>query len=199
MQPFFQFISKDKKIQSLVDKIIEKDGEVSIVSSADCLRDLLLILRDDERYLFKILLDICGVDYPDREKRFEVVYHLLSIENNLRLRIKVSVDESEFLPSINDIYSSANWYEREAWDMYGILFYGNDDLRRILTDYGFSGHPMRKDFPLSGHVEIKYDVEKEKVIYEPVKLVQEYRDFNFQSPWEGEKYLLPGDEKANKK
>ncbi|MBY0580663.1 MAG: NADH-quinone oxidoreductase subunit C, partial [Rickettsiales bacterium] len=126
------------------------------------------------------------------------VYQLLSIEHNLRIKVKVEVSDEDFIPTVKDVFSSAHWYEREVWDMYGIFFVGNDDLRRILTDYGFSGFPMRKDFPLTGNVEVRYDLEKQKVIYEPVKLAQEFRDFDFKSPWEGEDYILPGDEKATK-
>ena len=144
------------------------------------------------------MIDICGVDYPKKEKRFTVVYQLLSIEHNLRIKVKVEVSSEDFVPTVKDIFSSAHWYEREIWDMYGIFFVGNDDLRRILTDYGFSGFPMRKDFPLTGHTEVRYDSEKQKVVYEPVKLAQEFRDFDFKSPWEGEDYILPGDEKATK-
>ena len=142
-----------------------------------------------------MLIDITAVDYPKRNKRFEIVYHLLSLNNKNRLRVKTFVNENTSVPSLTEIYKSANWYERETWDMYGILFEGNYDLRRILTDYGFEGHPLRKDFPLTGFVELRYDEEKKKVSYSKVKLTQDYRDFDFLSPWEGS--ILPGDEKAN--
>jgi NADH-quinone oxidoreductase subunit C len=155
-------------------------------------------LRDDTNCQFKMLVDISGVDYPERDERFEVVYNLLSIKLNLRVRVKVSCDESEPVPSIAGVFSAAGWYEREAWDLYGILFAGHPDLRRILTDYGFEGHPFRKDFPLTGYVEVRYDAEQRRVVYEPVKLAQEFRSFDFLSPWEGMtiERLLPGDEKA---
>ncbi len=161
----------------------------------------LLFLRDDRECAFKILLDICGADYPDRSSkdggRFDVLYHLLSVSQNQRVRIKITTDENEAVPSVASVFSSAGWYEREAWDMYGIYFDGNVDLRRILTDYGFEGHPLRKDFPLSGHVEVRYDENARRVVYEPVSLPQEYRDFDNVSPWEGVTDVqLPGDEKA---
>lgn len=155
-------------------------------------------LRDDTNCQFRQLVDLCGVDYPDREERFEVVYHLLSLRQNQRIRVKVHTDESTPVPSVTGVFSSAGWWEREAWDLYGILFSGHPDLRRILTDYGFEGHPLRKDFPLTGHVEVRYDDELKRVVYEPVKLTQEFRDFDFLSPWEGVPSVLPGDEKADK-
>ena len=142
-----------------------------------------------------MLIDITAVDYPKRNKRFEVVYHLLSLTNKNRLRVKIFVNDDTPLPTLTEMYKGAGWYEREVWDMYGILFDGNNDLRRILTDYGFEGHPLRKDFPLTGFVELRYDEEKKKVVYSNVKLTQDYRDFDFLSPWEGG--ILPGDEKAN--
>ena len=195
---FFKKLQRDKKLQNLTFNCCMSFGELSITVLENNLRDFLITLRDEESYLFKILIDICGVDYPIKEKRFTVIYQLLSIENNIRIKIKVDVSSDDFVPSIKDLYSSAHWYEREIWDMYGIFFVGNDDLRRILTDYGFLGFPMRKDFPLTGNVEVRYDVKKCSVIYEPVKLVQEFRDFDFKSPWEGGEYILPGDEKAIK-
>jgi NADH-quinone oxidoreductase subunit C len=158
---------------------------------------LLTFLRDDPHCLFKQLIDICGVDYPERPERFEVVYQLLSLKQNQRLRVKVNTDDKTPVPSVTGVYSSAGWYEREAWDMYGVLFADNPDLRRILTDYGFDGHPQRKDFPLTGYVELRSDVEQKRVVYEPVKLNQAYRSFDYLSPWEGPDYLLPGDEKAS--
>jgi NADH-quinone oxidoreductase subunit C len=145
---------------------------------------------------FKILVDLCGVDWPQREKRFDVVYHLLSLTNNQRIRVKVPVGEKEAVPSCARVYPAANWFEREAFDMYGIAFDEHPDLRRILTDYGFSGYPLRKDFPLTGYVELRYDEELKRVVYQPVQLVQEFRDFDFMSPWEGAPHILPGDEKA---
>jgi NADH-quinone oxidoreductase subunit C len=153
-------------------------------------------LRDDPRLEFVNLTDICGVDWPQREKRFDVVYHLLSPRQNLRIRVKVMTDEATPVPSLTGLFPGADWFEREAYDFYGILFTGHPDLRRILTDYGFDGHPLRKDFPLTGFVEVRYDDERKRVVYEPVRLAQEFRDFDFLSPWEGTEYVLPGDEKA---
>ena len=142
-------------------------------------------LRDDPSVLFKVMVDLCGVDYPDRPERFEVVYNLLSLKLNQRIRVKVTSDENSLVPSITGVYSAAGWFEREAWDLFGIYFADHPDLRRILTDYGFEGHPMRKDFPLTGYVEVRYDEEQKRVVYEPVKLKQEFRNFDFVSPWEG--------------
>jgi len=156
---------------------------------------VLAFLRDDPICKFSSLIDICGVDYPSRERRFDVVYHMLSMAHNTRIRIKVSTDEVTPIHSVTSLFPNADWYEREAFDMYGILFNEHPDLRRILTDYGFEGYPLRKDFPLSGFVEVRYDEERKSVVYEPVNLPQEYRSFDFMSPWEGAKYILPGDEK----
>jgi NADH-quinone oxidoreductase subunit C len=155
-------------------------------------------LRDDANCLFKMLIDIAGVDYPEREKRFEVVYHLLSLKKNHRVRVRAKLGEEEAIASVNDIWPAAQWFEREAYDMYGIFFSDNPDLRRILTDYGFEGHPFRKDFPLTGYIEVRYDEAQKRVIYEPVELRQEFRSFDFLSPWEGmlQPRVLPGDEKA---
>ena len=172
-------------------------GELTLVAKREKLTQLLLLLRDDPAWRFKILIDICGADYPDRAERFEVVYHLLSVHKNLRVRVKISTDAATPVPSIVDLFPAANWYEREAFDLYGVLFEGHPDLRRILTDYGFRGHPLRKDFPLTGFVEVRYDEEQKRVVYEPVKLPQEFRSFDFLSPWEGAQYPLPGDEKAS--
>jgi len=158
---------------------------------------VLEFLRDDPKCRFTVLLDICGVDYPERPMRFEVVYNLLSLSLNQRIRLKVETDEDSPVPSATGLFSCAGWWEREAWDLYGILFADNPDLRRILTDYGFDGHPLRKDFPLTGYVELKYDEEQKRVVYEPVKLKQEFRSFDFLSPWEGMDKILPGDEKAS--
>lgn len=173
-----------------------KYGELNLTIAADNLLDVTRFLRDDSRVRFISLIDICGVDYPDREKRFEVVYHFLSPQQNVRIRVKLAVAEGEALPSLTGIFHGANWFEREAYDMYGILFTGHPDLRRILTDYGFDGYPLRKDFPLTGYVEVRYDDELKRVVYEPVELRQEFRNFDFLSPWEGTDYDLPGDEKA---
>ena len=160
---------------------------------------VLTFLRDDPICKFSSLIDIAGVDYPARERRFDVVYHMLSMVHNQRIRIKVTTDETTPVHSVSAIFPNADWYEREAFDMYGILFDEHPDLRRLLTDYGFEGYPMRKDFPLSGFVEVRYDEERKSVIYEPVNLPQEYRSFDFMSPWEGAKYILPGDEKSDEK
>ena len=157
---------------------------------------MLTFLRDDANCQFKLLMDVCGVDYPDRDERFDVVYNLLSLKLNQRVRVKVTTDEDTPVPSVTGVFRSANWYEREAWDLYGIFFSDHPDLRRILTDYGFEGHPLRKDFPLTGYVEVRYDDEQKRVVYEPVKLTQEFRTFDFLSPWEGMTRVLPGDEKA---
>jgi NADH-quinone oxidoreductase subunit C len=174
-------------------------GEQTLTVAPENLIELLTYLRDDEKCQFAVLIDICGVDYPEREKRFEVVYHFLSPRLNKRIRVKTSTDGVTPVPSVNDVFPAANWYEREAFDMYGIRFSGHPDLRRLLTDYGFQGYPLRKDFPLTGFVEVRYDDEQKRVVYEPVKLTQEFRDFDFESPWEGPNYVLPGDEKASGK
>ena len=176
----------------------EAFGETTITVHADKIVEVLTALRDDELTQMEILIDVCGVDYPEREKRFDVVYHLLSPRLNKRLRVKVQAGEDTQVPSLTGLFPNADWYEREAFDMFGILFSGHPDLRRILTDYGFQGHPLRKDFPLTGHVEVRYDDEKKRVVYEPVKLTQDFRSFDFESPWEGTTYTLPGDEKASK-
>jgi NADH-quinone oxidoreductase subunit C len=171
-------------------------GELTAVVAPEAIVEVLTSLRDDKACLFEVLIDICGVDYPEREKRFDVVYHLLSPRRNQRIRIKCETDEDTAVPSAIGVFPAANWFEREAYDMYGILFSGHPDLRRILTDYGFQGHPLRKDFPLTGYVEVRYDDAQKRVVYEPVRLPQEFRSFDFLSPWEGTEYLLPGDEKA---
>lgn len=171
-------------------------GELTLVVDASKIVAVMRFLRDDPTCKFCCFIDICGVDYPERPKRFDVVYHLLSPYNNLRVRVKVQTDDNTPVPSIINVFPSANWFEREAFDLYGILFDGHPDLRRILTDYGFSGYPLRKDFPMTGHVEVRYDDEQKRVVYEPVKLVQEFRNFDYLSPWEGTDYILPGDEKA---
>ena len=181
-------------------------GELTIVAQASRIVDLLTTLRDNANYRFIQLIDLCGADYPERERRFDVVYHLLSLKLNARVRVKVMTDEDTPVPSVVGVFPNADWYEREAFDMYGIFFDGHPDLRRILTDYGFHGHPLRKDFPMTGYVEVRYDEALKRVVYEPVKLAQEYRDFDFLSPWEGDHtnkpgtgydYVLPGDEKGS--
>ena len=171
-------------------------GELTIRAEAHAIVGVLRFLHDDPRLGFISLIDVCGVDWPQREKRFDVVYHLLSPRQNTRVRVKVMTDEETPVPSATAVYPGADWFERETYDLYGILFTGHPDLRRILTDYGFDGYPLRKDFPLTGYVEVRYDDEQKRVIYEPVKLAQEFRDFDFLSPWEGSEYVLPGDEKA---
>ena len=157
---------------------------------------VLAFLRDDPNCAFSVLVDICGVDHPDRPDRFDVVYNLLSLRHNRRIRLKLETDEEKPVPTATGLYSAAGWYEREAWDLYGIYFADHPDLRRILTDYGFEGHPLRKDFPLTGYVELRYDEDQKRVVYEPVRLKQEFRSFDFLSPWEGMSHVLPGDEKA---
>jgi NADH-quinone oxidoreductase subunit C len=169
-------------------------GELTLVVASADIVEVATFLRDDPQCQFKSFVDICGVDYPQRVDRFEVVYHLLSPRLNHRIRIKVRTGEDEPVPSITGVFAGADWFEREAYDLYGILFTGHPDLRRILTDYGFEGHPLRKDFPLTGFVEVHYDEQLKQVVYEPVELRQEFRNFDFLSPWEGTDYVLPGDE-----
>ena len=171
-------------------------GELTIEVRADRIVPVLQFLRDDPLAKFLVLIDLTAVDYPQRAKRFDVVYHLLSMHNNTRIRVKAQVGEDETIPTVTGVFPCADWFEREAFDMYGVIFSGHPDLRRILTDYGFEGYPLRKDFPLTGHVEVRYDDEQKRVVYEPVSLVQEFRNFDYLSPWEGAKYVLPGDEKA---
>ncbi len=171
-------------------------GELMVEARADAIVKIMTFLRDDQQCLFKLLIDVCGVDHPERSERFDVVYNLLSLKHNQRIRVKVRTDEMTPVPSVAGVYKAAGWFEREAWDLYGILFSDHPDLRRLLTDYGFEGHPMRKDFPLTGFVELRYDDEQKRVVYEPVALTQEFRSFDFMSPWEGAEYILPGDEKA---
>jgi len=169
-------------------------GELTLDTQAADIIRVLTALRD--QFEFRTLVDITGVDWPERAKRFDVVYHLLSLTKNHRVRVKIQVVEDEVVPSSVGVYPASNWFERETFDMYGVPFSDHPDLRRILTDYGFSGHPLRKDFPLTGYVELRYDDEQKRVVYQPVKLVQEFRDFDFMSPWEGAPHILPGDEKA---
>ena len=170
-------------------------GEVIADADRDTLVALMTTLRDDPRFAFEQLMDLCGVDWPDRTERFDVVYNLLSVSLNQRLRVIAATDESTAVPSVCGLWPCATWWEREAWDLFGILFAGQPDLRRILTDYGFEGHPLRKDFPLTGYVEVRYDEDRKQVVYEPVKLTQDWRTFDFVSPWEGVT-TLPGDEKV---
>jgi NADH-quinone oxidoreductase subunit C len=171
-------------------------GELTVrVAPGDIVKTA-TFLRDDERCRFVSIIDISGADYPSRAQRFDVVYHLLSPTKNLRVRVKVHADEETLVPSVTGVWPGADWYERETYDLYGVLFSGHPDLRRLLTDYGFEGHPLRKDFPLTGFVEVRYDDEAKRVVYEPVELKQEFRNFDFLSPWEGTDYVLPGDEKA---
>jgi NADH-quinone oxidoreductase subunit C len=172
-------------------------GELTVTGPAGRVVDALTFLRDDPDCRFHQLVDLCGVDYPERPLRFDVVYHLLSLVKNHRIRLKVQTDEDTSVASVADLFPAANWFEREAFDMYGIFFSGHSDLRRLLTDYGFHGHPLRKDFPMTGYVEVRYDDELKRVVYEPVKIA-EFRQFDFLSPWEGATYALPGDDKAVK-
>jgi len=170
-------------------------SELTLGATVTGLRGLVTHLRDNAACAFTTLIDITAVDYPDRDDRFDVVYHFLSMPQNQRVRVRIAVAEDEIVPSITDLHPSADWYEREVFDMYGVMFSGHPDLRRILTDYGFRGHPLRKDFPTTGYSEVRYDETLKRVVYEPVSLVQEYRQFDFMSPWEGADYILPGDEK----
>ena len=181
------------------DKIAKAEiayGELTVTVAADDIVDVVSFLRDDPACQFISFIDVSGADYPSRVKRFDVVYHLLSPRKNLRVRVRVMTDEDTPVPSITGVYPGADWFERETYDLYGVLFSGHPDLRRLLTDYGFDGHPLRKDFPLTGFVEVRYDDEAKRVVYEPVELKQEFRNFDFLSPWEGTDYVLPGDEKA---
>jgi len=171
-------------------------GELMVTVTRDGLPSALKFLRDDPQCLFKVMVDVTAADYPERAERFEVVYNLLSLTHNQRIRLKVCTDENTPVPSAVPFFNSAGWFEREVWDMFGVFFDGHPDLRRMLTDYGFEGHPLRKDFPLTGYVEVRYDDEQKRVVYEPVKLKQDFRHFDFMSPWEGAEYILPGDEKA---
>lgn len=190
---------KDHILSSLSDKVISGQivhDELTLQVRRAKIVDVISFLRDDPICKFTSLIDICGVDYPERTQRFDVVYHLLSMQHNHRIRLKVQTNETDPVHSLCALFPNADWYEREAFDMYGIIFENHPDLRRILTDYGFEGYPLRKDFPLSGFVEVRYDEQRKAVVYEPVSLPQEYRSFDFMSPWEGAKYILPGDEKS---
>src|SRR5512132_1606625 len=172
--------------------------ELAILVRRESIVRVLTFLRDDVNCQFKQLMDICAVDYPGRSERFDVVYNLLSLTHNRRIRVKTRTDEQAAVPTVTGVFSSAGWWERETYDLYGIWFHEHPDLRRILTDYGFEGHPLRKDFPLTGYVEVRYDDVLKRIVYEPVKLTQDFRNFDFLSPWEGMQQLLPGDEKAKK-
>ena len=194
LQDLGQYIAADLHREVLASEVVL--DELIITSRPDAIVKVLTYLRDDVNCQFKLLMDVCGADYPEREPRFEVVYNLLSLNHNNRVRIKVQTDESTPIPSASGVFQSAGWWEREAWDLFGIYFADHADLRRIMTDYGFDGHPLRKDFPLTGYVELRYDDEQKRVVYEPVKLTQEFRSFDFLSPWEGVQEVLPGDEKA---
>jgi NADH-quinone oxidoreductase subunit C len=171
-------------------------GELTVETDAASIVEVLTFLRDDKDCAFFSFIDLAGADYPSREQRFEVIYHLMSPTKNTRIRIKLRTDEDSTVPSVTGVFPGADWFEREAYDLYGILFTGHPDLRRLLTDYGFEGHPLRKDFPTTGFIEVRYDDEVKRVVYEPVELRQEFRQFDFLSPWEGTDYILPGDEKA---
>lgn len=186
----------DAKLPGALLSSSTSHDELTLNVARDQIVGVLKLLRDEPQYKFSCFIDVCGVDYPERENRFDVVYHLLSLTRNMRIRLKLETDEVTPVPSVVGIFPGAHWFEREAYDMYGIAFDGHPDLRRLLTDYGFQGHPLRKDFPTTGYVEVRYDETQKRVVYEPVKLAQEMRSFDFQSPWEGTDYVLPGDEKA---
>jgi NADH-quinone oxidoreductase subunit C len=185
-----------ERLDGRVQDAIIAYGELTLAVEAGDIVEVLTFLKDDVQCRFVSFIDICGADYPMRPKRFDVVYHLMSPYQNQRVRLKVQTDEDTPVPSATSVFPGADWFEREAYDLYGILFTGHPELRRILTDYGFEGHPLRKDFPLTGFVEVRYDDELKRVVYEPVELKQEFRNFDFLSPWEGTDYVLPGDEKA---
>lgn len=198
LEEFCNYIVQSLSQGIKVSVSIQNTDEIVLNVPAKNVAQVLVFLRDDIRCQFKILTDLCGADFLDREKRFEVIYNLLSIKYNHRIRVKVSVGEEEIIPTVTNIFSAAGWYEREVWDMYGVYFSGHPDLRRILTDYGFDGHPQRKDFPLTGYLEVRYDEEKKRVVYEPVKLSQEFRTFDFVSPWEGTQYVTEQVREARK-
>jgi NADH-quinone oxidoreductase subunit C len=185
-----------EKLGAKIQQSLVAFGELTLIVEPADIVDVLTFLRSDAQCQFVSMIDVCGADYPSRARRFEVVYHLLSPRQNVRIRVKAATDEDTPVPSVTGVYPGADWFEREAYDLYGILFSGHPDLRRLLTDYGFEGHPLRKDFPLTGFVEVRYDDEAKRVVYEPVELKQEFRNFDFLSPWEGTDYVLPGDEKA---
>ncbi|MEN8892904.1 MAG: NADH-quinone oxidoreductase subunit C [Planktotalea arctica] len=184
-----------KRPDCVLDWAIER-GELNVTVAPANIAGLVEFLKTDPNCRFSSLVDITAVDYPERIKRFDVIYHFLSMYRNQRIRLRLHVREEDMVPSIVDVHASANWFEREVYDMFGLLFSGHPDLRRILTDYGFRGHPLRKDLPTTGYTEVRYDEVEKRVVYEPVSLIQEYRQFDFMSPWEGAKYVLPGDEKT---
>ena len=188
----------EERLEGKLDGASIMFGELTLACSRENVMDVLRTLRDDSQTVFNCLIDLCGVDYPERDARFDVVYHLLSPRENMRIRVKIAVGEDDPVPSIVPLFPAAEWYEREVYDLFGVIFSGHPDLRRLLTDYGFEGHPLRKDFPLSGFVEVRYDDLERRVVYEPIELRQEFRNFDFLSPWEGTEYVLPGDEKTNK-
>jgi NADH-quinone oxidoreductase subunit C len=191
---------QERVVALLGDRIVEQSiafGELTVRVHRETILDAVRMLHDDPQTQFWSMVDVCGADYPQRDERFDVVYHLLSPTKNARIRLKVHTDDETPVPSITPVFPGADWFEREAYDFYGILFSGHPDLRRILTDYGFDGYPLRKDFPTTGYVEVRYDEERKRVVYEPVKLAQEFRQFDYLSPWEGTDYVLPGDEKKS--
>ncbi|MBF9044601.1 NADH-quinone oxidoreductase subunit C [Rhodobacterales bacterium HKCCE4037] len=198
LQELADYLS-EKRSDAVLSTEINAVGELTVDVAPAQIVDFVEFLKTDRTCQFSTLVDITAVDYPSRDRRFDVVYHFLSMYQNHRVRLRVAIREDEVMSSITAVHSSAGWYEREIYDMFGILFTGHDDLRRLLTDYGFRGHPLRKDFPTTGYTEVRYDEELKRVVYEPVKLVQEYRQFDFMSPWEGAQYVLPGDEKAEEK
>lgn len=190
---------KDHIEASLKDEVLSASiayDELTFSIHHEHLIRVLMFLKEDPEARFQSLMDISGVDYPERPSRFDIVYHLLSYTNNFRVRVKIAVDEDTPVASAIGVFPTAGWFEREIWDMFGVMFSGHPDLRRILTDYGFQGHPLRKDFPLTGYVEVRYSEKQKRVVYEPVQLTQDFRTFDFMSPWEGAQYILPGDEKA---
>jgi NADH-quinone oxidoreductase subunit C len=187
-----------EKLGAKVTNAVLAYGELTLSAEPADIVEVLTFLKKDARCQFVSFIDICGADYPSREKRFDVVYHLLSPRQNQRIRVKVQADEDTQVPSAFGVFPGADWFEREAWDLYGVMFTDHPDMRRLLTDYGFEGHPLRKDFPLTGFVEVRWDDEQKRVVNEPVRLAQEFRNFDFLSPWEGTDYVLPGDEKAGK-
>ncbi|ABD54088.1 NADH-quinone oxidoreductase subunit C [Jannaschia sp. CCS1] len=189
----------EKRSDDVVSTDVNAMGELSVTVAPAQMVGFIEFLKTDRTCRFSTLIDITAVDYPSRDRRFDVVYHFLSMYQNHRVRVRAAIREEDTLPSISGVHPGAGWYEREIYDMFGILFTGHADLRRLLTDYGFRGHPLRKDFPTTGYTEVRYDEELKRVVYEPVSLVQEYRQFDFMSPWEGAQYVLPGDEKADDK
>jgi NADH-quinone oxidoreductase subunit C len=191
---------QERVVALLGDRIVEQVvafDQLTVLVHRETILDVVRLLHDDADTRFISIVDVCGADYPERDERFDVVYHLLSPARNVRIRLKVRTDADTPVPSITPVFPGADWYERETYDFFGILFTGHPDLRRILTDYGFDGHPLRKDFPMTGYVEVRYDEERKRVVYEPVRLPQEFRQFDFLSPWEGTDYVLPGDEKKS--